>query len=115
VFICDDDENARSLVRVFLARRGYRVREMLSGNDLLAALTNERPAAILLALFMPDVNGWECVARMKSDPFTADIPVIIVSVLSPEETGISLDQVSGWVQKPFDDEAFAAALDRVLS
>jgi len=114
LFVCDDDENARRLIRGFLAKRGYRVREMLSGDDLLVALKNERPAAILLGLFIPGVNGWECVARIKSDPFTANIPLIIVSVLSPQETGISLDELSGWVQKPFNDEALATALDRVL-
>lgn len=114
LFVCDDDGNARGLIRGFLDKRGYCVREMESGIDLLSALTNERPAAILLALFMPDMNGWECVARIKSDPSTADIPLIVVSVLSAEETGISLDEVSAWVQKPFNDEALAAAIDRVL-
>jgi CheY-like chemotaxis protein len=87
---------------------------MLTGHDLLAALTEERPDAILLELFLPDMNGWETVARIKSDPSMADIPVIISSVLSPEETGISPDDFSAWIQKPFTDETLAAALNRAL-
>ena len=102
------------MLKYFLTERGYRVREMASGQELLHAVAAKKPDAILLDLFMPDMNGWETLARLKSDPVTSDVPVIVVSVLSPDDTGATGLDLSGWVQKPLDEKALAGVVDRTL-
>lgn len=114
IYVCDDDSDARNVLKFFLAERGYRVREMATGRDLMDALTQEKPDAILLDLFMPDMNGWETLARLKSDPETSGVPVIVVSILSPDETGATGLELSGWVQKPLEERALAGVIDRAF-
>jgi CheY-like chemotaxis protein len=114
VFVCDNDENARAIIRSFFSARGYDVREMPTGQDLLASVVREQPDAILVDLFLPDLNGWEMVARLKSDPVTANIPIIIASVLSQEETGVALRELSGWIQKPFSEAELAVVWAKAI-
>lgn len=115
VFICDDDSDARDVLKYFLTERGYAVEAMSTGQDLLDAIAERKPDAILLDLFMPDMNGWETMARLQSDPETSDIPVIVVSVLSPEETGATGLSLSGWIQKPLDEKTLAGVIDRAFN
>ena len=114
IFVCDDDDDTRSVLTFFLEERGYAVRAMSTGRDLMDAAQEQRPDAILLDLFMPDMNGWETLARLKSDPATADVPVIVVSVLSPEDTGATGFDLSGWVQKPLDEHDLGAVVERAF-
>lgn len=114
IFVCDDDADTRTILCCYLRDRGYATRELATGQDLLAAARLERPDAILLDLFMPNMNGWETLARLKSDPVTAAIPVVIASVLSPEESGKAEVELSGWLKKPFDEQSLAAVLDGVF-
>lgn len=115
VLLCDDDEDARRLIATILTGNGYSVREAPSGHDLLALAAEEKPDLILLDLFMPDLNGWEALARLRSDPATKDIPVVIVSVLSADEIGLPFTSLSGWVQKPLDPESLLNAITNAFS
>lgn len=114
VFVCDDDADTRDVLKYFLTERGYRVRNLATARDLMDAVAVEKPDAILLDLFMPDMNGWEALARLKSDPAMSDIPVIVVSILSPDETGSTGLELSGWVQKPLDERALAGVIERAF-
>lgn len=110
VLLCDDDEDTRRLIATILTGHGYCVREAPSGQDLLAAANEEKPDVILLDLFMPDLNGWEALARLRNDPATAAIPVVIVSVLSPDDVGLPFTSLSGWVQKPLEPGTLLSAI-----
>ena len=114
VFVCDDDTETRDVIKFFLNRRGYRVVEAASGQELLDAVRLEKPDAILLDIFMPDMNGFETMARLKDDPSTAGVPIIVISVLSPHETGAPEFDLSGWVEKPLDEDALASVIDRAF-
>lgn len=115
IFVCDDESEFRVGIRSLLSQLGYEVREMANGQELLTAVMWERPDAILLDLFMPEMNGWETLARLKDDPETADIPIIIVSILAPEEVGVLSADLSGWFQKPFNQHSLVAAVDRAVA
>lgn len=114
VYLCDDDSDTRDVMKFLLAGRGYSIRETASGVELLDAVAEERPDAILLDLFMPAINGWETLARLKSDPATADVPVVVVSVLSREETGEHGLEIAGWIQKPLEETSLAGAVERAF-
>ncbi|HMB03512.1 MAG TPA: ATP-binding protein, partial [Isosphaeraceae bacterium] len=79
VLVVDDYEVDRYVLHAPLAELGYRVIEAEDGHEALRRAREDRPQAIFLDLIMPDLTGFEVLERLKSDPETATIPVIIHS------------------------------------
>jgi len=79
VLIVDDEEISRYLLHQHLATRHYVVTEAASGDEALRRAHLERPDVICLDLGMPDMDGEEVLRRLKEDPFTAEIPVVVVT------------------------------------
>jgi signal transduction histidine kinase/ActR/RegA family two-component response regulator len=79
VLVVDDDETSRYTVSSFAARPGTEVLEAENGLGGIARAQTEHPDVILLDLMMPGLGGHEVLQRLKSDPGTASIPVIIVT------------------------------------
>jgi CheY-like chemotaxis protein len=87
VLLIDDDEIDRYLMRTALAGTGYNLVEASDPVEGLRRVREQRPRAVILDLMMPEMSGCELLHRMKSDPATSDIPVIISTskVLDAEE------------------------------
>ena len=79
VLVVDDDDTARYTVASFATRPGTEVLEAENGTAGIARAQAEHPDLILLDLMMPGIGGHEVLQRLKSDPDTASIPVIIVT------------------------------------
>lgn len=79
ILIIDDDETARYTLANFATHPGAEIFEAENGLQGIARAGSDHPDVILLDLMMPGVGGHEVLARLKSDPATADIPVIIVT------------------------------------
>ena len=114
ILVCDDDPCIRTIVSEHLGRQGYTVIEAESGEQALIIAAERQVEAILLDLYMPGLSGWETLQRLRNQPATANIPVVVLSVLSsslrPQLTG----DAQGWVQKPFNENLLFAELGRVL-
>jgi signal transduction histidine kinase/CheY-like chemotaxis protein len=114
ILVCDDDASIRTVVSEHLTRQGYTVIEAVSGEQALVLAAEHHVEAILLDLYMPGLSGWETLQRLRNNPTTANIPVVVLSVLSstlrPQLTG----DAQGWVQKPFNENLLFAELGRVL-
>ena len=114
ILVCDDDPSIRTVVSEHLTRQGYTVVEAVSGEQALVLAAEHHVEAILLDLYMPGLSGWETLQRLRNNPITANIPVVVLSVLSstlrPQLTG----DAQGWVQKPFNENLLFAELGRVL-
>ncbi len=104
----DDDEFCRAL-EADLAAAGYRTARARTGDEALAAARALAPAALTLDLVLPGRDGWEVLKELKADPATADIPVIIVSLIANHELGFALGAEDYFV-KPLDRRQF---LDRL--
>jgi signal transduction histidine kinase len=79
VLVVDDDEAARYTVANFATRSGTEIFEADNGLNGIARAQTDRPDIILLDLMMPGIGGHEVLQRLKSDPATAGIPVVIVT------------------------------------
>ncbi|MDQ2834985.1 MAG: response regulator [Acidobacteriota bacterium] len=114
IMVCDDDAGIRTVVCEHLTRQGYTCIEANSGEQALVLAAEHHVEAILLDLYMPGLSGWETLQRLRNNPATANIPVVVLSVLSsalrPQLTG----DAQGWVQKPFNENLLFAELGRVL-
>jgi CheY-like chemotaxis protein len=87
ILVVDDDVNIRELLRQQLENEGYNVREAKDGMDAINQIKNNRPDLILLDVMMPQINGFDVAAVLKNDPQTADIPIIILSIIENKERG----------------------------
>ncbi|MEW6379614.1 MAG: response regulator [bacterium] len=85
VLIIDDQEISRYLLKGLLADTRYRVIEATGGQEGLRLAASEQPQVIFLDLIMPEMDGFEVLDRLKADPATRDIPVIIVTAKDLEE------------------------------
>lgn len=79
VLMIDDEESARKLVKLLLERSGYRVFTAPNGSDGLVLAKAELPRVILLDVMMPKMDGYETLRRLKKDPDTRAIPVMMLT------------------------------------
>jgi DNA-binding response OmpR family regulator len=81
VLIVDDERKNRQLLEVMLEPEGYVLASAESGEGALAAVAQDPPDLILLDIMMPGMNGYVVAARLKGDPTTSGIPIILLSAL----------------------------------
>jgi len=114
ILVVDDDPIVRNVVREHLRRNGYTVIETASGEEALAAVSKQPVDAVLLDLCMPGMSGWETLERLKKNGQTAEIPVVVLSVLSPATRTPDVPTTQGWVQKPFHETLLLTEISRAL-
>ncbi len=87
VLIVDDDDDTRGMLRRTLEKDHWQILEAANGRQALDRLTEARPAAILLDLMMPEMDGFAFLQELRSRPDGRDIPVAIMTAkdLTPEE------------------------------
>ncbi len=113
VVLCvDDDEGVIMLFRRYLSKQGYYVIGLTDGQSTLEKARTHKPFAITLDVMMPGKDGWAIIQELKSHPDTHDIPVIICSIISDQERGISLG-ASGYLVKPILESDLITALERL--
>jgi len=116
VLIVEDEDDIRELIRYNLDREGYRVIATGSGEEGLDAARREAPDVVLLDLMLPGVDGLEVCRRLKSQPHTASIPVVMVTARGEEAdvvTGLELG-ADDYITKPFSPRVLVARTRAVL-
>ena len=111
VLIIEDDPGAVRLLRTYLEADGYAVRVAADGERGLAEARRDPPAAILLDVLLPGIDGWDVLRGLKADEALRNIPVIIVTVVDEREVGLALGAVDYFL-KPVDRDALLARLAR---
>ena len=115
LLIVDDEEEIRNNLRELFAP-DYEVHEAVDGLDALEKARALKPDLMLLDLRLPRMDGYQVCQRLKGDPTTAQIPVIMVTALieTPQKVrGIEYG-ADDYVTKPFDLEEIAARVKMVL-
>jgi len=77
ILFIDDDLDTLRLVGAMLQRQGYQIAVALSGEQGLVQAANESPDLVLVDVMMPEMDGYEVTRRLRSDPQTADIPILM--------------------------------------
>jgi len=77
ILLVDDDLDTLRLVGLMLERQGYEVRAASNGPQALAMAQDELPDLVLLDVMMPEMDGYEVARRLRAEPTTADIPIIM--------------------------------------
>ncbi|MBF0568935.1 MAG: hybrid sensor histidine kinase/response regulator [Nitrospirae bacterium] len=115
VLIVDDEPGFRQLLRQILQDK-YNLSFAGSGAVALELAQSIRPDLILLDIVMPEMDGYETCNRLKSDPTTADIPVIFISALSDSAEIVNAFKGGAvdYVRKPFQNDVVIARIDTHL-
>lgn len=104
VLVVDDQENNRLLLKDLLEAQGHEVVEAVDGTDALRHVVDSIPDVVLLDVGMPGMDGFEVCRRLKADPATAAIPVLLVTALSQRDQrllGIGAG-ANDYITKPID-------------
>jgi DNA-binding response OmpR family regulator len=104
VLVIDDDPVIVKLLRVNFELEGFNVISAGDGQEGVEKARNERPDVVISDIMMPIMNGLELVSTLKSDPSTADLPVLLLSAkaqMADVQRGFELG-ADDYVTKPFD-------------
>ncbi|HEU0199331.1 MAG TPA: response regulator [Burkholderiaceae bacterium] len=110
VLIIEDNDASAHLLERELAGQGLQVIRASTAEEGLVLARKCRPDVIALDVFLPHIDGWECLDRLKSDEATAHIPVVMVTVSSEQKRGLALGAMRV-LQKPLA----RGSLSRLLS
>ena len=86
ILIVDDDANNRLLLQVMLANEGYEIVTASAGTEALDLVEQLPPDLIVLDVMMPGMDGYQVAARIKTNPATRHIPVIMLTALSDKNS-----------------------------
>jgi signal transduction histidine kinase/DNA-binding response OmpR family regulator/CHASE3 domain sensor protein len=112
VLAVDDDPDILTLIRGTLEDSDYQVIGLLDARKVLETVRRLRPYAVTLDVMMPEMNGWQILQQLKSDPVTAGIPVIMLTVVSDRSAGYVLG-ASEYLIKPVERPVLLKTLDRL--
>jgi len=104
VLVVDDEEQNRTLLRDSLEVHGYEIAEAASGEEALRLVAERQPDVVLLDIMMPQLDGFEVCRRLKNDPKTAAMPILMVTALSERKErmmGIAAG-ANDFLNKPVD-------------
>ncbi len=112
ILIADDDANIRRLLLALLTRRGFRASAVGNGADAFERAVEDRPDLILLDYRMPILNGRDTALRLRADPRTHAIPIVMVTAQSGTEEKVAALEAGAqdYVTKPFEPEELVARI-----
>lgn len=113
VVVIEDDRRSADLLTLYLEGAGYSVVVAADGVEGLELVRRIEPVAVILDVRLPRLDGWDVLARLKADPATASLPVVIVSMIDERGRGFALGAAE-YLVKPVDRERFLSALERYV-
>jgi two-component system OmpR family response regulator len=116
IFIAEDDEGILDLLVTRLRIAGYHTTQEKDGLAALEAIMRAPPSACILDVNMPRMDGFQVLKRLRADPLTAHVPILILTARrAPDDikTAIRLG-ATDYLSKPFNDEQLLARVARLL-
>jgi two-component system, OmpR family, response regulator MprA len=116
VLVIDDDNNAIEFIKLGLKYEGFQVESSETGADGLVAAQRLNPGLIILDILLPDLDGLEVCNRLRSNPTTRDIPILMLTAkddVRDRVTGLQ-QGADDYLAKPFDFDELVARIRAIL-
>ena len=116
IMIAEDDESILDLLVTRMRIAGYHTTQEKDGLAALESIRKAPPSACILDVNMPKMDGFQVLKRMRADPLTAHVPVLVLTARrAPDDikTAIRLG-ATDYLSKPFNDEQLLARVARLL-
>jgi CheY-like chemotaxis protein len=116
ILVVDDEPAIRDLVTRHLREMGHEVYAAGDGVEALEMVEQVEPELVILDVMMPRLNGWEVARRLRRDPDTRDIKILMFSTLGADLLGNTLPVFGGdaAIDKPFELEELEKKVTRLL-
>ena len=116
ILVVDDVVSNVLLLKILLTKENFKVLTANNGYTCIEIAQNNHPELILLDVMMPDINGFETAEKLKSDPATADIPIIFLTALNAPSDLVKGFQVGAndFLTKPFNKEELVMRVMRQI-
>ena len=116
VLIVEDNEKNLKLVRDLLQYSDYQTIESVTAEEGIKLALAQQPALVLMDIQLPGMNGIDALAQLRSNPETANIPVIAVtaSAMINDKEQIMAAGFNGYLRKPLDLDVFLKAVNDIV-
>jgi twitching motility two-component system response regulator PilG len=116
ILIVEDEESLLKLESILLTAKGYRVTGASDGSEALEALRKEKPDLVLLDVMLPRLDGFEVCKKIKSNPETCEVPVVMLTSLkSREDCAKALGAgADAYLTKPFNSLQLVETIQSML-
>ncbi len=118
ILVVEDDKFLRELICRKLIKEGYDVHEAVDGEDGLKKAKEAMPDLVLLDLILPGIDGFEVLARIKENPKTSILPIVILSNLGQKdevEKGLKLGAIDFLIKAHFTPEEIVEKIRAILA
>jgi len=113
VLVVDDDRSSREISKRILSKCGYHVITADGGVAGVEMAREQQPDIVVLDIIMPEMDGWQVLEKLRGLPETADIPIILQSMLSEKELGLAMG-ADEYLTKPVDKSTLTNAVRKLL-
>jgi CheY-like chemotaxis protein len=115
ILVVDDDSAILELIAQVLTDEGYSVIAAGDGRTAVELARAKRPRLILLDLMMPEMNGWQVIAKLQESPPTRKIPVILLSARRDLAQSAADLGATAYIEKPFDLDDLLECVQRYVT
>lgn len=118
ILIVDDEPEIIFLTERMLEKEGHKITAARNVDECFRKLEEEKPDIILMDVMMPDDDGWEACRKIKKSKDTGDIPVVMFTVRSSDdsvEKSLNYAHADAQINKPFDKEDLLNTIERLLN
>jgi len=117
ILVVEDEESLLKLETILLTSRGYAVIAVPHGQAALKVLETEKVDLVLLDIMLPEIDGYEVCRRIKENPATRKLPVIMLTAKKSHEDLARGDEVGAdwYVTKPFKSAKVIETIERFLA
>ncbi|MDM8527459.1 response regulator [Anaerolineales bacterium HSG24] len=114
ILVVDDETYIRELLKQELTSKGYDILEAVDGLEAISQVKKQHPDLIILDVMMPKMNGFNVAELLKNNPLTANIPIILLTIVEDKAKGIRLG-IDRYFSKPIDTPKLFKEIDVLLS
>ncbi len=117
IMVVDDEQDMVDLIKTMLEAKGYGVQSANSGQEAFNLLGEQKPDLIILDIMMPTINGLEVLVRLRENPDTASIPVILLTTQMEYKDILEGYQMGAnyYIPKPFTKNQLLDGVNSILS
>lgn len=114
ILVLDDDPDILEVIKIIFEEKQYEVRTLSDSNLIFDFISKKRPDLILLDIWMSGMDGQEIAARLKQNPETHEIPIIMISANNEGKKIAELSHANEYIAKPFEIDELVQTVEKYI-